>query len=486
MRLCRPRSVLGLVLIGFSLVALPLLIAVVSAGLYVDKLAESSQRLVVQGVRVTRINERLSETITDMERYVRQYYVVGEPALWDLYLDNKATFHQILENLHAIDRERLMSGEIAELQRLGDLLPHILPTVSAEPENTTPDAPTKMITRFSRLHRLAQNITRNSNAFIDTEVESLDEEASVARKRLLWQSATLVPITILLAAIFSVLIARPIRRLSSAISHLGEGKFSDPIAVTGPPELRALGTRLDWLRERLLEADQSKNMFLRHMSHELKTPLASLREGTELLTDGSVGRLTKTQSEVAEILHGNCLQLQTLIENLLDFSAWQQDALRLNVSHFNIGTLIDTIVDQHQLEIDRKKLSIEVRATTIELSADRPKLRTAIDNLFANAVKFSPQFGRIVIAITTDGQQARLDVYDDGPGVASAEQDLVFEPFYQGSSDAGTSVRGTGIGLSVVRECARAHQGKVEVMEVSRGGHFRLSLPIHAAGGQHV
>ena len=113
----------------------------------------------------------------------------------------------------------------------------------------------------------------------------------------------------ILVLIFTILVARPIRQIDRAIGQLGESGFSKPIEVEGPTDLRRLGRQLEWLRIRLLELAQEKNKFLRHMSHELKTPLANIREGTELLLDGSVGDLEGSQREVTGILRTNGLNL---------------------------------------------------------------------------------------------------------------------------------------------------------------------------------
>ena len=99
-------------------------------------------------------------------------------------------------------------------------------------------------------------------------------------------------------------------------------------------DLERLGHQLEWLRNRLLELAQERNRFLRHMSHELKTPLANIREGTELLMDGAVGELESGQREVTAILRDNGIKLQRLIENLLSFSAWQSNSTGLDVSEF--------------------------------------------------------------------------------------------------------------------------------------------------------
>ena len=476
-----PRSVLGLVLIGFSLVALPLLFASFRAGIAVDDLAARSQRLVMQGVRVTRVNERLAEQITDMERYARQYYVVGDRALWGLFLENKASFSETLMRLRELDDERRLASRIAELDTIGSQLDEQIPTRS---QPAPVDAPAAAIAEFAELRALAASIAQSSNAFIDAELEQLDRAAARSRRELSWQAIALLPITIGLAATFTLMIAQPVRRLTAAITHLGEQGFDAPVAISGPPELQALGARLDWLRQRLRVADESKNTFLRHMSHELKTPLASLREGSELLSDGTVGPLNATQQEVASILFENCLKLQALIENLLDFTTWQHDASRLNLNSLELRALIDACLAQHCLEIRRKQIAVAVSGAAIELCGDRLKLRTAIDNLVANAIKFSPPAGTIRIAIGRDATTASVDVMDEGPGIPEADRERVFEPFFRGAPQTPAGLRGTGIGLSLVRECARAHGGSVAIVDTpGAGGHLRLSLPIGADPG---
>ena len=121
------------------------------------------------------------------------------------------------------------------------------------------------------------------------------------------------------------------RQVDRAIRELGEGDFSRPITVSGPNDIETLGRQLEWLRHRLKESTDEKNKFLRHMSHELKTPLANIREGTELLLDGSVGQLDHQQQEVTSILRDNSVKLQKLIENLLTFSAWQTQTASLDL-----------------------------------------------------------------------------------------------------------------------------------------------------------
>ena len=122
-----------------------------------------------------------------------------------------------------------------------------------------------------------------------------------------WGFVLLMPLTGRAILLFSLRVVRPLRQIDRAISELGSGALHRQIQVRGPADIEKLGRQLEWLRLRLLELAQERNRFLRHMSHELKTPLANIREGTELLMDGAVGELASGQREVTGILRENGL-----------------------------------------------------------------------------------------------------------------------------------------------------------------------------------
>src|SRR5262249_26670027 len=139
---------------------------------------------------------------------------------------------------------------------------------------------------FNQLWQATGQLAEHTSAQIDSGLSSLQAATAETQRYLFWQSAGMILLTAALVTIFTQRIVRPIRQIDSAINPLGKGAFSKNILVTGPTDLVALGHQLEWLRLRLLELAQERNRFLRHMSHELKTPLAAIREGTELMMDG--------------------------------------------------------------------------------------------------------------------------------------------------------------------------------------------------------
>jgi hypothetical protein len=247
------------------------------------------------------------------------------------------------------------------------------------------------------MRQRVEELTNILSAYVDTELAVLLETARDAQRVSAWQVAALVPGTIILVLIFTFLVARPISQIDSAIHQLGKSGFSKPIRIKGPTDLERLGRQLDWLRLRLLDLAQEKNKFLRHMSHELKTPLANIREGTELLLDGSVGELEEQQREVADILRMNGLKLQQLIENLLSFSAWQTKSEVLNLSDFPLRVQVISVAKAQRLALKAANIQLKLEVDDIIVNADQDKIRTVLDNLLSNAVKFTPKGGQITI-----------------------------------------------------------------------------------------
>jgi two-component system sensor histidine kinase GlrK len=249
--------------------------------------------------------------------------------------------------------------------------------------------------------------------------------------------------------------------------------------VAGPSDLQSLGRQLEWLRNRLLELAQERNRFLRHMSHELKTPLANIREGTELLMDGSVGELSEGQQEVAAILRSSGMRLQQDIENLLSFSAWQSKTASLELSEFDLKSLVNAVLRNQQLTLASRNVRVKHKVEDLRLRADREKIRMVLDNLLSNATKFTPVNGVIYLRARREDAQLILEVADSGPGIPPDERSRVFDAFYQGSTPQQGHVKGTGIGLSVVMECVHAHGGIVEIVDGEfPGAHFRIHLPL--------
>ena len=170
------------------------------------------------------------------------------------------------------------------------------------------------------------------------------------------------------------------------------------------------------MRQRLADLEEQKNRFLRHMSHELKTPLTALREGAELLSDEVVGKLAPEQREIAEILRHNSIELQKLIEDLLNYGASQFHKPALDITPVDLKRVTHRVLDDHKLALRAKDLKLDVKVQDLKLSADFEKLRVMLDNLVSNAIKFSPAGATISVDGAVAVGRSRDGRGGSGPG----------------------------------------------------------------------
>ena len=464
----RPQSLSGLLSAALLLIVLPLTVALVYSGVQLRQLSRTSDVLVRDSITLTQHTQLLFQDITAMERAANYYAVLNDPRLAKAFDSHYVAFLRTLQKLAeyvpATDVEPVRSaGEGAASLMRGD---------------RTGGRPGSVVGRFETLNAAANRLAQGARLGIDARLKQVEREAEATQQGLLWAIMGLVPAALAVAGIFWFFVLRPLRAIDRAISDLGRGAFSHAIAISGPADLSALGRQLEWLRTRLLDIALERNRFLRHMSHELKTPLANIREGTDLLLDGAVGPLDDNQREVASILRENALRLQQLIENLLSYSAWKSRASSVELTSFRLGSLVGTVIDSQRLAMAARDIALDQHVADLHLTADRAKLKLVLENLLSNALKFTPRGGTIHLHAYSEGATTVIDCADTGPGIAPDERDKVFDAFYSGNAPQGGPLKGTGIGLSVVREFVEAHGGTVQIVTGTYpGAHLRIRLP---------
>lgn len=404
-----------------------------------------------------------------MERAVRQSLVLGDAELGRRFESAAAEAEAILGRLTAA---ALPSAQADEWRRRLA----VIAALADGPPQTELERERRVAAAFRELDGLNAAIGQAVQQNIAHRNEVLAVELDARRETLARQVLAAVALAAVLALGFGFWLARPFLRLESAIIGLGENRLDRPIAIRGPSDVRRLGRQLDWLRLRLSELDADKARFLRHVSHELKTPLATLREGISLLEDEVAGALAPRQRNVVEILQNNVAAMQERIEALLRFNAAAFDARRLDRRATELRPLLERQVEAHRLQWQARGVAVEVVGDAPPVVMDAEKVGAAFANLLANAIRFSPPGGTVRVALDV-AERVRIDVVDQGPGVAPEDRERIFEPFYRGVRQPDGPLPGTGIGLSIVLEYIAAHGGRVELLPASAGACFRIELP---------
>ena len=468
----RPRSILQLILLGFLTVVAPLSAALVLAVQTLVAQAVENARLSERTVTLTRSTQQLQGDLLDLERRTRQYATLQDPALLRLVLEG---FEDLQATLATIG-QRLDARGAPVAQRLGEQLRDLQRELMRVPLDAT--RLERAVALFDPISREAQATGHSSRLQVDAELATQLLAADQTRTRMILIASALALLTVPLALLFTYWINHPIRQLEQVIRQLGSAAPGGSIRIQGPREMQLLGGQLAWLRDQLAQLDAQKQQFLRHISHELKTPLASLREGADLLAEGVVGpALDPAQLEIVSIVQQNSKELQRLIENLLDYNQLlHRDEVRPQA--VALAPLVAGIVESHRLGLERHGLAAVLRDEQAQWVLDPGKLRAALDNLVSNAANHASQDSDVLIHWHVHRNALVIDVANQGCVIPEDEAERVFEPFFQGSTSRRGAIKGSGIGLSVARECIESQGGSLRLAQ--RRGYsvcFRITLP---------
>lgn len=308
-------------------------------------------------------------------------------------------------------------------------------------------------------------------------VEHARQSLSDLQQSFIHWLVALVPIVFLLGGGYLWRISSRLKYLSTVIGRLGQGQWQNDIHLTGASELRKLGQKLQWMQQQLQSIEQQKDTFLRHVTHELKTPLASMVEGCNLLQEELVGPINEQQKDVLELISQNTERLKLMIQSLLNYNAIRS---RIGVDHYCDIAQLQAQVEGHfkeRLQAKSQTIDWHNPQQIAELELDAELVQMMLIQLVSNAIKFSPDGAVIKVDIAQAKGKVQLKVTDQGPGISQHEQSLLFDAFYQGEAAKKSPSRGSGLGLSIVRECAQHLGGEVSIdSAASQGSCFILSF----------
>ncbi|AWL10851.1 Histidine kinase [Saliniradius amylolyticus] len=462
-------SIRRLTLLGFIAVSLPLMLALGMALLHLERLSSEGASAVSEVARSVDASRQVAQLLQNMERTASQYQVLEDPEILSRY----QSLRQRWQSLLAEQQHRSYQAVAEMLRRLGAKEQLLHQQISQQRMGLTVAA---IQQGYAELTQMSQQLYELNREAIEQRVTGIEIRADELRQTLL-QATWLFPVTMVVAFLFLWLIGRPLKRLKQQIGRLEQGDLSAPVSVSGAEDIAEVGAILDAMRRQLLQLEQQKTQFIRQISHELKTPLAAIREGAELLYDRTAGPLTDTQSEVADIIRTSVNRLQHLIEDLLNFNLLLDDAQLSHDSHCQISKVLERVERERRLELNARQLSLKGPQQDADWPVHQEHLRMILDNLVSNAIKFSPEGGVIRLSLSETEQDYRLTVQDQGPGIKDSQRESIFEPFVQAQGNGHSKLKSSGLGLTIVRELMRKYGGTIRAETNDEGGCFILSLP---------
>jgi two-component system OmpR family sensor kinase len=284
------------------------------------------------------------------------------------------------------------------------------------------------------------------------------------------------------------LVVRRLRRLEALAGRVAEGDFSARVAE-GQDEIGRLGQRLNQMaaslgeaRERDLANDRTRRRLLADISHELATPLTTIRGYTETLLDPDVPVDEKERTDYLQAVKEEARRMDLLLADLFELTRLEAGAIGLHPEPLDLADLVRNMVDRFEPRFREGglALSFEGPLESAPLTADGRRLEQVFLNLLGNALRYVPRGGHVWVRLRPGEEPDRtgvcLEVADDGPGIPPADLPHVFDRFYRG--DPSRPAGGSGLGLAIVRELVAGHGGRVEAANRPEGGAiFRVRLP---------
>jgi len=271
-------------------------------------------------------------------------------------------------------------------------------------------------------------------------------------------------------------LTRRLRILSEATAAVAAGSFREPIPEHGADEIAALARSFNAMAANLRQLDQLKESFMATVSHELRSPLTSMREATYLLHEEVAGELTPKQARLVTIIRDSTERLLRLVNQILDLSRLRAGRLPLARRLVDLANLTERAVEELRPQATEGKVALTVEhvGQNFEAAADEDKLVQVVINLVANAIRFTPGGGRVVVRVVDAGPEVEVHVEDTGVGIPAAALPRIFDMYQQAHTQTG----GTGLGLAIVRGVVEAHGGRVTVeSQEGKGSRFTVRLP---------
>ena len=314
---------------------------------------------------------------------------------------------------------------------------------------------------------------------LSTPVDELRQAILPVEAQLMTVFLVVAAAALIAAFVFAISLTAPIKAMTSAIRRMGKGDLTARVKVHASGELKELADSYNAMAEKIENFDQSRSQFVQNASHELKTPLATMK----LLLENLIYQPdmpSELRAEFMQDMNHEIDRLSGIITDLLTLTKMDSEETAIKHEKFDFTELCIGAVHALQPAAEKNRLTLTMDvAKDVTLQGDESKLGQVIYNLIDNAIKYTPEGGSVHVTMKADGRNAVFAVRDTGVGIPEEDAKHIFDRFYRVDKARSRETGGTGLGLSIVRQMVQLHRGEIKVDSVfGKGSTFTVTLPL--------
>jgi two-component system sensor histidine kinase GlrK len=446
------------------------------------KLAEFNRVILKSHIEDTRLLEtekKLVDSIFSQQRYEQKYLLTNDSALFDQFLAAKNDFERLLAESSTITDLPVYKDAFKKMTAYHQ---RYLSLVESEAKHVRENK------RYDKEWYKREKGKASDGILAELEELEDDSREEFYKKTVMVSEAgasarKMAVISFLLTGLLAVLlsffitrsITKPLVTLVKRTREIPAGVFHCSLDVSAPPEIVELAEAFTLMCDRLKEVDNLKADFFAMISHELKTPLTTIKEGTSLLLEGIGGTITEKQARLLTLISTESERLTGLVNSILNLSKMEAGMMSYTFEQGAISPLIEQVVREIAPYAEAKRIHIvkQIHTEDSTYRMDGERIRDVLRNLVGNAIKFTPEGGQMTISVNPLNGGLKVSVSDSGPGIPPDKLTSIFEKYV--SSD---KKRGTGLGLAIAKHIIAAHGGKIWAeSRMGEGSSFIFILP---------
>ncbi len=478
-------TIFSRLVIGYLIIFVLVIAMSIYAFVRIGQFNKVIQSVLMTNNRMMDYAGKLIDATLSQVRYEKKFIISKDKAFYKEFLSFKNEFDLYFEQAMLISdssqTENILNAVRGSYQTyqslMGEEIKHLQSHSPYSPQYYTQEKEKASNAIIEQLEKLKIYIQQNTN----DKIGRLYEAGREARRMAMMMTGVFLLLGISISFFINRSITQPISILMKKTRDIARGDFNENLDLSSPPELAELASAFNLMCSKLNELDKMKSNFFSTMAHELRTPLSSIKMGISLFVEGREGPVTESQKELLLLLKGENERLITLINSLLDLAKMEAGMMAYRFEQKNLTPLIDQVVKEIGPIIETKKIILESKSTERLpiVKIDGERILQALRNIIGNAIKFTPEGGRVSVLARTVDQGVEVSVSDTGPGIPEESLATIFEKFKQARPKGTYKNKGTGLGLAIAKQIIASHGGKIWAeSKLGQGSTFFVVLPV--------